>query len=247
MKEKIIDVLDKRGKVNLGSQKIKNRDIRIKILRRGLLTSLLFLIIVYGFLQALYAEDAFTVSIDQNFSKETGIVAYEKLDEKDYKILMKAEKIEFADNISINWIPQNINDEAEGAHNGDNYLAYTFYVQNMGQNTANYWYSIVVDDVIRNVDTAIRIMTFLNGEKKVYAKIASNGEAEPGTIPFFSDEYIMIEKRGDFNPGDIDKFTIVVWIEGDDPECLNDLIGGQMNMHMDIRGEQINQDLEKEE
>ena len=62
-------------------------------------------------------------------------------------------------NISINWLPNNLHEEAEGSHNGENYLAYTFYLHNMGTHTVNYWYTIYVDDVINRVDTAIRLMT----------------------------------------------------------------------------------------
>ena len=35
-------------------------------------------------------------------------------------------------------------------------------------------------------------------------------------------------------PNAIDKFTIVIFLEGDDPDCLNNLIGGEIKMHMDI-------------
>jgi hypothetical protein len=28
-----------------------------------------------------------------------------------------------------------------------------------------------------------------------------------------------------------------MWVEGDDPECLDDLIGGMIKMHMDITEE----------
>ena len=47
--------------------------------------------------------------------------------------------------------------------------------------------------------------------------------------------------REDFNEGDRDKFTIVIWIEGDDPDCIDYLIGGQMKMHMEITEEHIEQ------
>ena len=40
-------------------------------------------------------------------------------------------------------------------------------------------------------------------------------------------------------PGKKDRFTIVIWIEGDDPECNNALLGGEIKMHMDIREEHI--------
>ena len=240
-KENKLNNLEERKKVQLDSEKIRKRDTKIKVLKMGLLISSLFLIIIYFLLRALYANGTFTISIDQGFSRETGIVAYERLEEKDYKILLEAKNLEFVDNISVNWIPQNIDDEAEGSHNGENYIAYTFYVQNMGQNKINYWYEVPIDDVIKNVDDAIRIMIFLNGEKSIYAKQARNGEPEPGTEPFFSEKMVVVKERKDFNPGDVDKFTIVIWIEGDDPECLNELIGGQMKMHLDIKGEQTQQ------
>ena len=40
-------------------------------------------------------------------------------------------------------------------------------------------------------------------------------------------------------PGTKDRYTIVIWIEGDDPECKNDLLGGEIKMHMDITEEHI--------
>ena len=38
-------------------------------------------------------------------------------------------------------------------------------------------------------------------------------------------------------PGDIDKFTIVIWLEGDDPDCIDNILGGEIKMHMEIREE----------
>ena len=237
----IAEHLGNREKVKLNSDKIRRRDVKIKILKLGLMISSLFLIIIYFLLRALYTNGTFTISIDQQFSRESGIVAYEHLEDKDYKILLEAENLEFVDNISVNWIPKDIDTEAEGSHNGENYIAYTFYLQNMGQHTMNYWYTIPIDDVIKEVDTAIRVMIFINGEKTIYAKEATRGGPEPGTEEFFSKDIVAVECREDFNPGDIDRFTIVIWMEGDDPECLNHLIGGQMKMHMDITGEQIHE------
>ena len=49
----------------------------------------------------------------------------------------------------------------------------------------------------------------------------------------------MSECRQDFNPGDIDRFTIVIFIEGDDPDCTNALLGGELKMHMEITEEHI--------
>lgn len=237
-----IDIAEKLGNrevVKLDSEKIRRRDTKIKVLKMGLLISSLFLIIIYFILRAFYSNGTFTISIDQEFSRKSGIVAYERLEEKDHKILLEAANLEFVDNISVNWIPKDIHNEAEGSHNGENYIAYTFYLQNMGQHTVNYWYTIPIEDVTKDVDTAIRVMIFQNDEKVIYAKKAADGGAEPDTEEFFSDDIIAVKERKNFEAGQIDKFTIVIWIEGDDPECLDNLIGGQMKIRMDITQEQI--------
>jgi len=51
----------------------------------------------------------------------------------------------------------------------------------------------------------------------------------------------MVKGRKDFKPNDIDKFTIVIYLEGDDPDCKDELIGGEMKMHMEITEEHIKQ------
>ena len=167
---------------------------------------------------------------------------YEHQEEKEDKRILKATKLEFMDNISVKWLPEDINTRGEGSHNGNNYLAYTFYLENKGSDTINYWYEIFIDDVIKNVDDAIRVMVFRNDDKKIYAKPnKTTGEAENGTEKFYSSSEVLVEGRQEFKPGDIDKFTIVIFLEGDDPDCLDNLIGGEMKMHMDITEEHIKQ------
>ena len=121
-------------------------------------------------------------------------------------------------------------------------MAYTFYIENKGAEVINYWYTILVDDVIKNVDKAIRVMLYKNGEREVYARAnEATGQAENGTIAFKSDLCILEKQRTSFAPGDIDRFTIVIFIEGDDPDCVDAIIGGMMKMHMDIIEEHIPQ------
>lgn len=222
------------------SKKIVRRDLRIKIIRLALLVLLLFLILLYFVLSIIYDAGKFTIILDRNLSWDKGIVIYENLNEKTVSRKLEASAFDGMDNISIKWLPENIDTEGDGSHNGDNYIAYTFYIENEGKETVNYWYSTLIDDVILNVDEAIRVMLFLNGEQSVYAKL--NGfteEPEEGTKAFYSDDTVMLECRQDFKPGDIDRFTIVVFIEGDDPDCTNALLGGELKMHMDITEEHV--------
>lgn len=228
-------------KVKLNSEKINIRERRIKALKLGLLISLLFLIIIYVILRIVYTQGAFTIALDQNFAKKSGLIMYENGEIKEGRRVLEADKKEFMDNISINWLPKDLNEHPGGAHNGDNYIAYTFFVENQGSQTTNYWYTIIIDDIIRDVDEAVRVMIYHNGAEEVYAKIGKNGKAEANTTPFYSDKYVLMRVREDFNEGDRDKFTIVIWIEGDDPDCIDYLIGGQMKMHMEITEEHIEQ------
>ena len=230
-----------KGEVVLTAQKVKKRKKTEKIVLISLLALLLFLVLAYFILNIVYNEGSFTISMDKNTYLESNLVMYESLNDRSSVYRLSTSKIAFMDNISIKWLPDNINNEAEGAHNGENYIAYTFYLENQGEETINYWYSITIDDIIKNVDDAVRIMIFVNDDQVVYAKkSAITGEPEPDTTPFRDDdETIILEKREGMNPKDIDKITIVIWLEGDDPECVNAILGGEMKMHMDINEEHV--------
>ena len=228
------------------ADKVKRRKKLSRIVKISLLLLLLFLIILYIILQVIYHEGRFTVSLDSNETLKSGMAIFDSLNNSQGKRRLEATPIKFMDNISYKWIPENIDDDGEGAHNGTNYIAYTFYVENQGNEVLNYWYEVIVDDVIKNVDEAIRIRIYQNGEYKTYAKKNSIAdEPEEGTIEFKkidnSEGTIILEERKDFTPGTLDKYTIVIWLEGDDPDCTDPLIGGEIKMHMNITEEHIEQ------
>ena len=236
-------ITDKQNlQVKLLSEKMKERDKKIRIVKIAILIMALFLIIIYFILRVFLETGDFTISLDQEFAKSEGIIMYENSSNKIDRRILKAQKVEFMDNISVKWLPQDIDKTGEGTHNGDNYLAYSFYLENKGAETVNYWYEVKIDEVIKNVDEAVRIAIYRNGERTIYAKPNSRtGEAEDGTTKFYSASSVCVEPRRDFKSGDIDRFTIVIFIEGDDPECQDNLIGGEMKMHMDITQERIDQ------
>ena len=59
--------------------------------------------------------------------------------------------------------------------------------------------------------------------------------------PFQDDHIVAAGRRDDVKVGEVHKYTIVVWIEGDDPDCTNDLIGQRIGfeMHMQMVDEDI--------
>ena len=209
------------------------------IVKISLIALLFVLIVVYLVLVSIFQRG--TLSI-YNDGDNSSIAIYESVNDPHSKRRLFADGSRFMTNISIKWLPQNINNETDGSHNGDNYIAYTFYVENQGTEATNYWYRMVIDDVIKDADEAIRVMIYRNDEKVVYAKeSATDGQPEKGTTAFLKDEdgTIILQKRENIEPYELDKFTIVIWIEGDDPECTNSLLGGEVKMHMDITEDHI--------
>ena len=193
---------------------------------------LLFLSLIYCVLYIVNTEGNFTISLDPNLRSNQNIVMSPTLDFSNSTLILKAKSLDYMDNISEKWLPTDI-DEQEGAHNGSNYIAYTFFIKNKGEETTKYVVSIDIISVIKNVDDAVRVALYTNGEKVVYAKADNaTGNTVAGTVEFNSKSQVMYKVRSDFEAGSVDKYTVVVWLEGDDPECVDDILGGEMKLKM---------------
>lgn len=244
--ESEVDQVTASQKLDEKAKKEKKKRARRKVFKVLLVVTILFLINIYIILAIFYRGENFTVTLDSEYGRESGLVIYEEQNNKYFRTFLRSKDIEFFSDISVNWLPTDIDNEGDGSHNGRNYIAYTFYAENMGQDTINYWTTIKIDDVVRNVDEAIRVMVFKNGNKVIYAKNNRVTEQpEPETVPFRDEHTVMLELTENFKVGDIDKYTVVIWVEGDDPECKDDLIGGEIKMHMTLTEEHILQDDER--
>ena len=58
------------------------------------------------------------------------------------------------------------------------------------------------------------------------------GVYQLNTEPFASDRTICTGLREDFEHDGMDKFTVVIWLEGEDPECVDQIIGGELELAM---------------
>lgn len=222
------------------AEKIHNRKKHVKWIKLLILILFLFLFLIYIVLSLVNNGGNFTVTLSNNLAAQNRLTIYEVKEDFDFHKRLHAKGLDSMDNISVDWLPANIDTEADGAHNGDNYIAYSFYVENRGTDTVNYWTEVFIDDVIKNIDEAIRFMIIQNGEKTIYAKANStSGEAEKNTEKFYSDDKIVVRPRNDFKPNDVDRYTVVIWLEGDDEDCINSLIGGEIKLHMEITDEVV--------
>ena len=122
-----------------------------------------------------------------------------------------------------------------GSHNGKNYMAYTYYVRNAGKEDLGYIEKITLDSCAKGAEEAVRVAVWRNGERVVYAEPAKDGSAENGCVNFKSKDVVCSYHEENFLVGNVDRYTIVIWMEGDDPECVDALIGGsvELSMHID--------------
>ena len=220
--------------VKVTAEKVYRRKFFTRIVKMALLVLLLFFSILYLILYVVNSNGYFTIKLDKNLKSERHILLSSDSEFSAETVEIKVKGLEYMDNITEGWIPFDSLISNEGDNSEDNYIAYTFFVKNDGKDNVSYKSKIVIESVIKNVDDAVRIALYTNGEKKVYAKKAKNGKAEPNTISFFSNHLIMQQDRDNIKPGVIDRYTVIVWLEGKDPECIDDIIGGEMKMSMII-------------
>ena len=229
--------------IKLTAEKLERRENRLRVLKVLLLIIVILLILLYIILKLIYEVGSFTVTLDTSYHLERGLVIYENHKRKLCLEVLRAEELPFMTNITEAWIPKNLQNGPDGSNNGQNYIAYTFYTENQGVEVINYWKTIIIDDVVKNADEAIRVKVIKDGQETTYAKVnKSTGQPEQGTVAFTEEKVIMLEQEKDFKPGDVHKYTVVIWIEGNDAQCVDDIIGGEVKMHMELAEEHIEQE-----
>ena len=224
--------LKNRLTVKVTADDIHKRNVMIRMTSIAITVLLLLMSVTYGFIYVTNETGHFTIELDPNLKSKNKMVISSSSGFEETPLILKTDALPYMDNISERWIPDNV-DEIEGPHSQDNYLAYTFFIRNDGDESMDYMTEINITSVIKNVDDAVRVAVYKNGEKTVYAKKNQNTQQpEPNTIPFVSNVQVMSVKQPELKAKSVDKYTVVVWLEGDDPECVDEIMGGEMKMKM---------------
>jgi len=239
---------EKRQSIVNESDKINKRKVFVRVIKLAFLFLILLLSIIYFILYVINSKDYFTVNLDKNSGDRKVLYLSEDGSLEGLTIKLSARSLDYMDNISYTWYNfDDVDKEADGVHNGDNYMAYSFYVINYSiEDTVNYHYEIDTLDTIKDVDEAVRIRVYLNGKETTYAKLnRTTGKPEEGTTPFYAEKIPVLEAREKIGPQEKDRFTIIIWLEGDDPDCINDIIGGEVKFEMNIREEHLSDESQK--
>ncbi len=208
---------------------------------------ILFLLLSVSYACVHFANQAgrFTVSLDPNAMKQYGIILSEHKDGSESAVQISGTCVEDMNNITEEYLPKNIDGNYEGSHNGDadhdgrdDFIAYTFYLKHTGKEKEKYNVSIDVLSTELGADEALRVKVYRNGEAVTYGKrpvkgTENNKYAKFGIDKFFTKpDKVMDLNVDNFKPGDTDKYTVVIWLEGWDPECVDDILGGEVKLSM---------------
>lgn len=208
--------------------------LRLDRLQLALLGMLLLVCILFitAFMQEKMGN--FTINLDRLELYRKGISIADNGSFDGANARLVAANVEDATNISIDDLPDDL-DEQEGTHNGKNYMAYTYYVRNAGKEDLGYVASITLDSCAKGAEDAVRVAVWRNGERVVYAEPSENGEPESGCTNFVDNDTVCKYEEKNFLVGNVDRYTVVIWMEGDDPECVDKIIGGsvEFSMHID--------------
>ncbi len=230
--EKFGDILELRRR----AREVKRHVIVMRTF--GVLIIILVVIIAIAYAISYFYDKygSFTVRVSKYDMINQGITLSETPEFYRSNAVLNADIVYDMTNISGEDIPDNV-DMVNGSHNGSDYIAYTFYMINSGSDTISYTGEMVLQNVTRNVDEAIRVAVYQNGEKKVYGKTKSNGKGKEQDCDaeFSSATQVMNCRRDKFAAGQKDKYTVVIWLEGNDPDCTDAIIGGTLKLEMNFK------------
>ena len=238
MNKKKQDYADSRARLNVLQLAVKEVGA-YRIQRRMLLTALCAMVALTGLIfmgSALHTGmGRLSIGLDKTDMTRYGMALSETRDMKYATSRLNADISERITNISVNDLPQNLS-KIDGQHNGENYIAYTFYLEHRGTDTLTYEYEIALNGVTLGLDEAMRVRLYIEDEYVDYAKTRTDGTgAEPGTVEFYSLGIVTQGVVENYAPGSKTKYTIVIWLEGDDPECVDDVLDGIAKVEMNFR------------
>lgn len=233
-----LDDIDPDAVVSMYMPKRRMERIGAALLRMDKLQkALVVLALAFGVLFALsFMQENmgnFTINLNRLELFRRGVAIADNGDFKNATARLAADAVDNGTNIATDDLPDNL-DDIDGSHNGKNYVAYTFYIRNAGKTDLGYSAKLKVVSASKGVEKAARVRVYRNGEPTTYAATAADGNPEPNTEPFASKDVVTTISHKNFRVGDVDKYTVVIWLDGDDPECVDKIIGGAVEFGFDF-------------
>ena len=233
-------------------------DRRLKVMRVStvaIVSTLIILLFFAGF--TIYGNKVgnFVINVGSSSDVNLALSAHEDLSGQTnrlaYSALMALSDTTYQD------LPEDISGKGLGnisdTANGE-YMAYSFYLINNSDRSVDCDFSMELLDTVGDPLGLMRVMlieedngTFFDGNR-IYALAEQDTEAlqrefEKYNCKMYSTEdFLMDESKifsiilRDFEAGAARRFTILIWLEGCDPDCDNAHLGSRAKLQVDITG-----------
>lgn len=189
------------------------------------------------------------VSVDDVINRSLSLSEIGEFAAADASTMLAAEGVKDIRDSTYYYIPEDI---AEGNglksdQRSNMYFAYSFYLKNTSEVSISYSATISIDRVSKNIDQAIRIMIVVDDdEPMIFARPRADGTPEflennesiikkaYTTIPFTENKFSAVNQKV-MEIEQIQKYTVVIWIEGWDAECTDAIVGGGLELSITFR------------
>ena len=214
--------------------KIRNRIFSLGIIITGML-SLTFGVITF------YGQNAgnMIMSIDPDAAQRKIRLSTEEFKEEYTDVRLMSEPVENAKEITYAWLKLDELQETDGnfIDTVHGYVAYTFYMKNEGFEAVDLDYYIRITDFTNSLDEGIRVIVIEDGVETMYMKAdRTNNSNYPSTMPvaehFRTSREVMRKEILNFKPQQTKKFSVIIYLEGNDPDTTDELLGGTIKMEM---------------
>lgn len=219
--------------------RVRNRIFTLGVIITGML-SIAFAIVTF------YGQNAgnFVISVDK-IAQNRGIILSTEPNFRVPSARLMSDPISEARDMTYSWLKIEEVSATYGNYKDIDYdyVAYTFYILNHGSESVDVSYHIRITDVFNNLDEAVRILVIEDGVQTMYQKPDAldeygNPPYYPASLPegvdFLSDTIVMRKLFTNFKPDDVKKFSVLVWLEGYDPNTTDDILGGMIKLQMNF-------------
>lgn len=134
--------------------------------------------------------------------------------------------------------------QVDGTANTRFFFGYSFYLKNFADVMIDYAAVLTIEQTHANFERAVWIMVIETRDgvdtEKVYALRQTVGEnvGKPEnclgfeTTPFLSSNTVFNYEVNNFRKDEIVRYTVIMWLEGNDADCIDDIRTGSMRLEL---------------
>lgn len=225
------------------------RIFRFGYISAGIIMLLLAFLTYYG-----QNSGNFVMSVDEDAFKR-GIAISDKKDFSTQNRWLTADPVEDVRDTTLAFIDidEIINTEGAYKQTRSNYLAYTFFLTNVGSEATAVDYEVLITNQSNGIAEAIRVLIIVDGEIAYneqgirYVEYDTYNMYQAPDLHditykddlanfklFKSSDIICQEVISNLRPGQTKKISVMMWLEGEDPECIETLASGKIKISMNL-------------